>query len=391
MPIAASKRGLRADGAAKSHVAVAVIGAPPLPRLSGTERSFVQAGTRPGAVALPAARDRNRLRAAGASRPAEALVTQLLDIASQPPSRRIAMWQDIVCDVFVGLDCTSDDDDFRGAVARSNFGDCSYTRVESSRQRVFRTPSRIARSREDFLLFAFGRAGAGGVAQDGRETVVQPGEFAFYDTTRPYELRFDAAFGQTILQVPRALFEARIGPVDRLTATTFSRHNTLAPLATDFVLGLAKIVDSVDAPTVVRLSEHALDLVSMAVGEELARDMRRPSTHRAALRYRLKAHIEAHLRDPDLSLAGAAAALGITPRYVNALLEGDDESFGRHVLSRRLQQCRRDLADPAQAHRQIGEIAFSWGFSDFAHFSRTFRRAFDMSPRDFRALRNSPD
>ena len=34
--------------------------------------------------------------------------------------------------------------------------------------------------------------------QDGRETVIRPGEFAFYDTPRPYELRFDDDFTQTI-------------------------------------------------------------------------------------------------------------------------------------------------------------------------------------------------
>ncbi|WP_445498097.1 cupin domain-containing protein, partial [Pseudomonas aeruginosa] len=81
--------------------------------------------------------------------------------------------------------------------------------VSSSRQRVLRTPSRIARASEDFVLFALGRSGSGGVVQDGRETVIQPGEFAFYDTTRPYELRFNDDFTQTIFQVPRAMLHRR--------------------------------------------------------------------------------------------------------------------------------------------------------------------------------------
>ena len=52
----------------------------------------------------------------------------------------------------------------------------------------------------NFVLIALGKHGVGGVVQDGRETLIRPGEFAIYDTTRPYELHFDDAFTQTILQ-----------------------------------------------------------------------------------------------------------------------------------------------------------------------------------------------
>jgi hypothetical protein len=40
-----------------------------------------------------------------------------------PGYRRLALWQDIVCDVYVGLDCTSSlGSDFRGAVTRTPLG-----------------------------------------------------------------------------------------------------------------------------------------------------------------------------------------------------------------------------------------------------------------------------
>ena len=112
-----------------------------------------------------------------------------------PTHRRLALWQDIVCDVFVQLDCKSDlGSAFHGAITSAQLGPAKCSVVSSSRQRVLRTPSRIARASEDFVLFALGRSGSGGVVQDGRETVIQPGEFAFYDTTRPYELRFNDDF-----------------------------------------------------------------------------------------------------------------------------------------------------------------------------------------------------
>jgi hypothetical protein len=41
-----------------------------------------------------------------------------------------------------------------------------------------------------FFLIALGKHGVGGVVQDGRETLIHPGEFAIYDTTRPQRIAF---------------------------------------------------------------------------------------------------------------------------------------------------------------------------------------------------------
>ena len=95
----------------------------------------------------------------------------------------------------------------------------------------------------------------------------------------------------------------------------------------------------------------------------------------------------AHLPNPDLGLNETAAALGISPRYVNSLLADEDTSFQRFVLAERLERCKRDLAAPAHAHRHIGEIAFAWGFNDLSHFGRVFREHYGLSPRDWRQSR----
>ena len=47
-------------------------------------------------------------------------MTVVLDTSSCLPERRLAVWQDIVCDTFVGLDCKSDmRGAFWGAVSQS--------------------------------------------------------------------------------------------------------------------------------------------------------------------------------------------------------------------------------------------------------------------------------
>lgn len=301
-----------------------------------------------------------------------------------PAYRRLALWQDIVCDVYVQLDCKSDlGSAFNGRVTRAPLGEASCTEVSSQQQRVYRTRSRIARSHEDFFLIALGKHGVGGVAQDGRETVLRPGEFTIYDTTRPYELRFDDAFTQVILQVPRDMLLRRVAGTEALTAISFGSDRPLQKLAHDFVYRLCQSADEIQPEHAVRLSEQAVDLVAMALSERLGTKAL-PSTRRLALLHRLKAHVRTHLADPDLSISEAATALGVSPRYVNDLLSEEGTSFQRFVLTERLAQCQRDLASPILAHRHVSEIAFAWGFNDVSHFGRVFRERYGLSPRDFR-------
>ncbi|OAF07489.1 helix-turn-helix domain-containing protein [Bradyrhizobium neotropicale] len=302
-----------------------------------------------------------------------------------PGHRRLALWQDIVCDVFVGLDCKSDlGSAFHGSVTRGTLGKAVCSEVRSDRQHVYRTPSRIARSDQDFILIALGDRGAGGVVQDGRETVIHPGEFALYDTTRPYELKFDHAFTQTIFMVPRQMLQRRLGASETLTAMSFGADAPLERLAYDFIYRLCRSADRIDPANAAILSEQAVDLLAMALSGRLGKRSLPSSTHGSALLYRLKAHIRARLADPELSPSETAAALGISPRYVNDLLADEDTSFQRYVLAERLAQCRRDLASPLLSRRHVSEIAFAWGFNDLSHFGRVFREHFGMSPRDFR-------
>jgi AraC-like DNA-binding protein len=312
-------------------------------------------------------------------------VAVVLDTSTSVPDRRLAVWQDIVCDTFVGLDCRSNmRDAFWGSVTQSMIGPVSCTRVDSCAQRVFRTPSRIARASEDFVLVALGNSGVNGVFQDGREAVVSAGQFVIYDTTRPYELRFDDGFSQTIFQMPRKLLHQRIGAFDNLTATPFSSDRPLERLAYEFLLGMSKTIEHVDPTTASRLMDQGLDLVAMAFADRMHQHTPDQSFHRSALLYRLKNYILTHLRDPELSMPRAAAAIGISPRYASDLMAAEQTPFRTYVQMQRLERCKRDLSDPAQAARHVSDIAFAWGFNDLAHFSRIFKQRFGVSPREWR-------
>ncbi|MGD9835588.1 MAG: helix-turn-helix domain-containing protein, partial [Piscinibacter sp.] len=79
-----------------------------------------------------------------------------------------------------------------------------------------------------------------------------------------------------------------------------------------------------------------------------------------------------------------SAALNCSRRQLyNAFAEEPDGVAG-YILRRRLEGCRRCFDDRAQAHRSITDIAFAFGFSNMAHFSRVFRAHLGLPPSDYR-------
>jgi acetamidase/formamidase/AraC-like DNA-binding protein len=129
------------------------------------------------------------------------------------------------------------------------------------------------------------------------------------------------------------------------------------------------------------LAELLLTLSHQLAGS--ASDTNKTATQ-AAILHRICQTIERRLDDPELAPARVAQAEGISERYLQKLFEGVGDNFTRYVRERRLQRAWADLSNPAEAHRSISEIAYRYGFGDSAHFSRTFRHRFGLSPREFR-------
>lgn len=310
---------------------------------------------------------------------------EIFDTESVHASRRLSAWRDIVCDVYTELDCRSDlGSAFTGSVVTSSLGELSCSHVRSTAQKVYRSPARISRARDQHVLVAFAEMGRGYVRQDGKELVIGPGEFTLYDTTRPYELHFEGEFRQIILKFPRDRVLQRLGGTERLTATGFSSVDPLEKLAFDFVKNAVEVSQKVSPEAGAALSNQIVDILALAWANRLSHDPRGSSSHRSALLTRLKSFIDEQLANPELTIDMAAHAMGISARYINSLLEAEQMSFSRYVLARRLEQCSKLLSQPALANIHVSEIALSWGFNDLAYFSRCFRDRYDMSPRDYR-------
>ena len=107
--------------------------------------------------------------------------------------------------------------------------------------------------------------------------------------------------------------------------------------------------------------------------------------NRNALTLEIKRFIQVNLADTELSPRLIAAAHHISVSYLHRLFQEQESSVAAWIKIRRLERVRRDLADPMLAGIPIHGIAARWGFPDAAGFSRSFRAAYGMPAKDFRA------
>lgn len=299
-------------------------------------------------------------------------------------ARNISEFRAAVSDSFVPLRVSSRHPDrFRGVIRAAGADQIHVTSIKASDHVVERTPELIARDSRAYFKVSLMLSGQGLLIQGNREALLAPGDLAVYDTSRAYSLIFDSEFSTMVVMFPRQLISLPPNVVGELTAVRISGSDGIGCVVAPFLAQLAANLDQLTGPSGARLTHSALDLVTAVIARELGLDEVSPDPHRELVQ-RIHGYIDANLDQRDLSPATIAAAHYISTRHLHGLFQEQGVTVSTWIRTRRLEQCRRDLIDPAHAYRPVAAIAARWGFVDAAHFSRTFKTAFHTAPSEYR-------
>ncbi len=228
--------------------------------------------------------------------------------------------------------------------------------------------------------------------QDRKEALVKSSELALYNTWRP-------SHGSTVgdentvqgitAMFARTLIPLSLGQLEQLTSTPFSGQTGIGALLSGLLTGLTSDTSQYGAAHRAQLGTILADLLTTLLAQALdTGPALPPQTRRRTLLAQSQAFIEQRLADPTLAPDMIAAAHHISTRYLHRLFQDDGLTVSGWIRQRRLEHCRRDLANPLLRARPIHTIATGRGFTDAAHFSRAFRTAYGMPPRDYRHLTN---
>ncbi len=128
-----------------------------------------------------------------------------------------------------------------------------------------------------------------------------------------------------------------------------------------------------------RLAEYIVGLIGIVCTDETEPDPR------GVLLARAKQYIEEHLGDLDLSPDAIARACNVSTRTLHRLFGAGGGTISGWIRTRRLENCRAELADPRRAAIPVSVIGSRWGLCDAAHLSRLFKSVYGSSPSAYRA------
>lgn len=316
---------------------------------------------------------------------------KVISTAEVPAVERFAFWREVTSQVWAPYDLRCEphlESRFQARMDISEFGPVQASLMTSTPYSAERTPRLIRKADPGLFRLVCTVRGHGVMAQDGRQAEFGPGDLMLADTSRPYraELSPDVPGGQVlVLCLPRSLLPFSHRDLRHLAGVRLRGDQGMGALSSQFLLQLAQHMHELGPSDTARLATLTLDVFTAALATALdAEDTVPPHARRRVLMAQIFGFIRRNLADPQLTPDAIAAAHHISLRYLHKLFHQEGHTVAGWVRERRLERCRRDLADPRLADRPINAIAARWGFGSAAHFSQVFRGTYGVSPGQFR-------
>jgi AraC family transcriptional regulator, positive regulator of tynA and feaB len=272
---------------------------------------------------------------------------------------------------------------FHGSMASKNLSGVGLSLFSSSALSFEKFPTASAHPGNRFCTVITQLEGARWYSQNDAVVVLKPGDSTLIDSAAPWSSDCLNDCARLYVRVPRWLIEDRL----RTTTLPSARRISVASAPGSALFRLANSLyreaDGLSHEEAAAMLEAYFGVLSGCLG--VPRTEPWTSGNGDQILARIETFIEGHLAESTLGPVEVAAALGISVRHAHRLFAKKGCTIGDWIRQRRLERCRADLSAPRLRKRTITDIAFGWGFSESAHFSRSFKQQFGICPRTFRS------
>lgn len=266
-------------------------------------------------------------------------------------------------------------------------GDLDVWRNEASGMRMIRESRHLRADPDGRVAIAVQEAGQSLISYDDTAPDARAGVGGLIcvDLTKTYDYAWRGLGSAFCISVPAE----QVGLPAHVVRTA-SRQLRTSPLYGLFqrhLLALARDADAVATdPAAAGVASASVELLR-ALLASAAHDVRfERSTVAATLLVQVRAYVQQHLREADLTPATVARAHNISERHLFRVCAAADFSLEQWIIGRRLAGAHDDLARASDVTVPIASIARRWGFRDPAHFTRRFKATYGITPRDWRRI-----
>jgi len=275
---------------------------------------------------------------------------------------------------------------FIGEVSKRSRGGLSLANLRTNAGLIKRERPNADHDMDQHCFLVSQRSGYCQITQNGQIVQLAPGDMLLMDSTgsieiSPFGLIEHASLSLSRSEVCKQLGSASktFGKISSSKACGRMLHVLMDQLCREGLEGQNSIEEAEALQAAfVSLLGSAFE-VNDAPGDSPA------ALQGSNLRSYVQKVIDESLTQPGLSPVGLASRLNISVRHLYRLFEEQDDSVCRYIQRARLKRSADDLINPFLKSESITSIAYKWGFTDSAHFSRSFKKQFDLSPKDFRS------
>ena len=271
-----------------------------------------------------------------------------------------------------------DDPSVDGTVEIADIAWLQVARITAARHRVVHEPLASLVPAVAIVLQITGKSV---IEHQGRTVRLAPGHWSMCDSMLPYTLTTPGASQRLLLLIPRDCLNDDID-LEEFTSRSYSGTSGVGRLVFGIAAWIVEEFASIHSERADVLAKTITQIINLAIHEKMGRRSIEPA--QGTLSDRIRAYVADHLRDPHLSLDNIAKHLNSSKRSLHRAVSTSSGSIHDLIWHQRLDRCRRDLLDPSLSRQTIAEIAHSWGFKNFTHFSQAFRERFGLSAREAR-------
>jgi AraC-like DNA-binding protein len=223
------------------------------------------------------------------------------------------------------------------------------------------------------------------VEQENSRFSVDRGSLAIIPGGLPYQLSFPQPGKRLLLRIPLQVFHERVlGREIRDFGAHVFTGDGLVRLTVDMLKSLVMQAGKLSETEQYTVADVTLNLIAAVVRSAAEFDDFQQGSAQVARMSRILSYLEENYAEHDLTPARIAEANAVSTRHLHNLFQHSGTTVTRWIWERRLKAAREDILNPAMADRSITEIAYQRGFNDSAHFSRTFKSRFEISPSQLR-------
>lgn len=306
----------------------------------------------------------------------------ILDTADLPPHDRAEAFYTAMMSASVPAR-VEHEDRYGDVHARMDFwqlGEPNLFRNEGSGIRLVRTTKHVRIGAPERLALAVQVTGVGAFGQAGHQQRVHSGELMLVDLTSPYEFAWSGRGASLAFQIDYSDLGLSVETVRAAAARLPS--SPMYELVLNHLTALPPVTDALQGErSAAMLGAATTQLVRALLASAADDDKHQRPAMADVLFARITWYVRQHLADPHLTPARVASEHFISLRYLYKLFAAHDLSFEQWLIAERLEAARRDLA---ARDLPIAAIAAHWGFTDPSHFTRRFRHAYGVTPREWR-------